>query len=229
MRRDHAKAIDAAVFELKCQDMARRHLEILGVADNWPLPRFAIAKGLGARWSGRCTWAPSFTTCAIQVHQRMTASDRSIERVVAHEVIHHVVFMRHGRLGKLINHGKIFLDMLRQLNAVLGEDFVTVRCGDDYERAALPRPIKLVLWRRPGAAIPSISWHSRATARTERLVAALLRGSGEVRLAETTDGRWTQFPKTGRHLASPSRTEEQTIALQLWDTGVPMTLTPGIV
>lgn len=223
------KAIDRAVTVGYCEVMARKHLAILGVT--LPLPRFTVVARVGARWGGRCKWRSDWTTCVIEIHETMTGNPRDLERVVAHEIIHHVVFMQQGRAGRWVGHGGVFLEMLAKLNATLGEGFVTTMCGDDYLRAELARPIHLVLWRRLGGTVPSVGWYARATARTQRtlmrLAAGTAVGQGEVRVVQTRAPIWAHFPRIGARarfgLAGDSLTPD---ALALWEIATPVTLTP---
>ncbi len=202
----------------KCIRFAKKHLAILGVPD-MALPTFEVVTRTGARWAGQCQWKYIWPTCNIRVQSYMAGDERSLERVVAHEVIHHVLFMQYGKHAVRINHGGEFLVHMRVLNDVLGADFVTTSCGDDYTRTPSRTAITLLMHRKPGAIKPSISWYVRQTPRVIRIVQAMLVQGWEVRVANTDKVAWTSYPRTGsRYYATPTDDMMPEVA-QLWERG----------
>lgn len=123
-----------------------KYLAILGWSG--PKPAIKLSGPLGVRWAGRChsrTYrvfgsANGMATVTrevrttVELHRKVLGNARTMERVIAHEVVHHVQYHTPGG-GSRVNggHGPDFLAMAETINAVAGKDFVTVRCGEDYE------------------------------------------------------------------------------------------------
>lgn len=168
-----------------------------------PAPRFEVVARLGARWVGRCKWWPSRPTCVIQLQAASCADSQTLRRVVAHEVVHHVMFMRHGAAAGAFAHGFQFVLLADVVNAALGAGFITTRCDDTYVHGDTVRPYYLLLSRRASGTI-GVSWFSRRTVRVDQVIAAC-RVRFETRVVETRDGKWASFPRaaTGRQ-SSPS-------------------------
>lgn len=209
MRRDRAT-------EISCLVMAQRCMDILGQGQ-LPLPRFKIVTRAGARWVGRCEKHEVWSTCLILVQRYITQDERAMNRVVAHEVIHHVLFMTLGiRRTVAINHGQEFQDLVAKLNAVLGEGFVETRCSDDL--GELPHPITLVLARKnddPGRL--RLTWFVRLTPKTQGFIQAVAKTPGyETRLATTRSAKWTLCPPAGEQTFRVLSDESHVEAMELW-------------
>jgi len=172
---------------------ARKYMDILGAPADMPLPTFRVTHRPVARWLARCTWNYLWPTTVIEVQRHMTQDPATLEQLVAHEVCHHVLNVRHGRMAYGIGHGPLFLAAAAKVNAVMGADYVTTAndaCNSKLNHGKLPRPITLVLYKRPEKA-PIVSWFQRVTPKITHIVKQTAARPGhEVRMVETRDGRW---------------------------------------
>jgi predicted SprT family Zn-dependent metalloprotease len=201
----------------RIREMAQKHQEILGVG-HLPLPEFKVSQRTGARYGGTCKYWRNTQRVLVTVQRAMAADPVALERVIAHEMCHAVLWKLHGWTARLFGHGPMFKALAAKLNAVLGDNFVSITC-DEYDQP-LPRPITLMLWRSPAHKKIRISWFMRETPTVRRMMASCLAVAGsEVRVVETTENRWTSFPRTGtRYHASVADSHVAEIDA-LWNQG----------
>jgi hypothetical protein len=118
--------------------MSDKYLAILGFEG--VRPSIKLSGRVAAKWLGRCkphsktfdgeTRRRAVVATTIEILRSVCSDERTLERVIAHEVVHHVQFLTQNRGG----HGADFLDRAARINAVAGAGFVTVKCfeGDGY-------------------------------------------------------------------------------------------------
>ncbi len=207
----------------KCLRFARKALDLMGHSD-LELPIFRVVTRTGADWAGLHTYRYTYATdtgySIIQI-QRYVADggDRSLERIVAHEMIHFVLFATLPfKQARRTNHGPQFLAYREQLNAVLGDDFVQLGCDVDFERGAMRKPIHLVMWKKAGALEPSIAWYSRETPKVRRTLMRLgAHPNSETRVVPVREVQWTGFPKLSTLRFAYARAHLVDPAKKLWD------------
>lgn len=219
-------------METTLNKIARKYMDILGAPADMPLPLFRVLHRPGARWLGRC-WHRPFPTCTIELQRHMTQNPATLERIVAHEVVHHVLNLCHGLpMARYIGHGRLFLQAASRVNAAVCSDYVTVKNDADnstMDHGKLPRPVVLMLYRHPEHPVPLVSWFSTATDRVRRvLTATSTRGAGhEVRLVPTDDGRWVNgIPKTSSCRYMVPTGELATRVEALWNQAQVVTIKP---
>lgn len=206
--------------------MARKHLDLMGHSE-LDLPEIQVVTRTGADWAGlhvRHHNHARGTGHSVVFIQRYVADggDRSLERIVAHEMIHYVIFSTMDfKAARRVNHGREFLAYRETLNAVLGDDFVQLGCDLAFERGALRRPIQLVMWLKAGAPEPCIAWYSRETPRVRRILMRMgAHPNSETRVAACSNVHFASFPKLAsckfayprEHLAEPAK--------EFWNKGM---------
>ena len=88
-------------------------------------PRVVLRDDRGAAWAGRTDWSadrPRATTMEFQ--RRFLGDDRFLERVVAHEMVHHRNYLAGTEDER---HGPSFREGAARINVVMGRDFVAER------------------------------------------------------------------------------------------------------
>jgi hypothetical protein len=180
-----------------------KYLAILGVHGEPPVVR--LRDNLGARWLGRSTWSPSRPdTTLLELQRSILGDDRTLERVVAHEVIHHrdALAMSEGevallRLGiKPESHDATFREGAARINAIMGTDFVTEASDQEYKQTRPRKEFVVLVTPLPDGRLGwtwAVRLGPKATDWANKLVE---RGS---RLVRTTDERWTRGLKIERH------------------------------
>lgn len=105
-------------------------LRLLGATDLY-VPRFRIANHLHVKWNGLCTHIQDEPTTTITLQKRILNDERTCARVVAHEMCHHVEFLRNPNIYE-DGHGPTFLKYAAIINNALGHNFVTTESDKDY-------------------------------------------------------------------------------------------------
>lgn len=116
----------------------RKYAEILGVDT---LPEIKVRDNLGSPWLGRCLWTTkNLKHTVIELQQSILSDEKTLERVVAHEMIHHanMVSMSDAdvalvKMGiKPQEHGSNFWQGASLINETMGDDFVTEKSDTEY-------------------------------------------------------------------------------------------------
>jgi hypothetical protein len=152
-------------------------------------------------------------TSLIQIQARVLGHSRTLERVVAHEMIHHAEALRLKpgqvamiRLGiKMLSHGKSFHEGAAIVNRLMGDNFVTVKSdSDDVFVPNAKEYYLLVASLIPGSDRLGWAWAARLSPQMRDRIAEVLARGGK--LIKTRDERWTVGPKIHKHggMAYPS-------------------------
>lgn len=126
----------------QAEEFVTKYMQILGIADAMR-PTLVARNNLGSAWLGRNTFNVTRNTSLIEIQARILSEPKTLERVVAHEIIHHHDGLKMPtavaalvKLGiKPNGHGKSFLEGAAKINAVMGKDFVTIRSDEEYVQA----------------------------------------------------------------------------------------------
>jgi hypothetical protein len=121
------------------QRLLEKYLQFFGASS---VPRISLHNNLSPRWLGRTWWSPRnrFDT-DIQLQRAVLADPRTLERVIAHEVVHHVdlttlpdaiVACRLLRSCKYDGHGERFRELAKKVNDAVGSDFITEKSDETY-------------------------------------------------------------------------------------------------
>jgi hypothetical protein len=122
--------------------LVEKYMQVLNCPGLAPVVR--VKGNLGAKWLGRCVTNPKTTpdTTVIELQSSILNHPETLERVLAHEMIHHVDFqtMSAGERALLARgrasdgHGRRFEELASVVNEEMGPDFVTVRSDEQYEK-----------------------------------------------------------------------------------------------
>jgi len=106
-----------------------KYMSLLGVVGERPILK--VRSALGVSWLGRTKWSshePHTTT--IELQRSIVGDARTLERVLAHEMVHHrdMISMTEGdiavsRFVKPESHGAAFMQGAEIINAVMGPGF----------------------------------------------------------------------------------------------------------
>lgn len=185
-----------------------KYLTMLG-EQNLPRPRIEFRANIAAGWLGADAWSlrdPSTTTLLLQ--KSILGDPRTLERVIAHEVIHHVDFMHMPeqeiamiKLGIRTRdgHGQSFLGKAAQVNAAMGDGFVTVKSDAEYVKTKVKPffllivPFSEVSPSPGGGSMTStgkFGWAWAVRLSPDGTVRAAQKLAEGARLVLTTDERW---------------------------------------
>jgi len=198
-----------------------KYMQMLGAADE-PPPIIQIRNNLGSKWLGRTTWkgrAPETTT--IELQQVIVNHPATLERVVAHEIVHHVealqmteVEKRRVELGiPLPSHGRHFFDLAARINREMGDNFVSEKSDLSYEQDTRTNKPFIVLVAPPGSYAPHYAWAwaVRPSKKTLDWAQRIIDSGGK--LVQSYDRRWTRGVPLkafgGVSVAAPNSEDEQ--------------------
>lgn len=166
-------------------------------------PDVVLRDNVGSRWLGRWSmkWRENSPNRSVIEIQRSVLSDpRTLERVVAHEVVHHADYLSMDpsemallKLGiRPPEHGESFWRIASIVNERMGEGFVTDKSDREYVVAPSGRRILLLI-------APTSRWHlgwQWATRLGPKASEWVKRKTAEdARLVEDYDDRWTRGPR----------------------------------
>lgn len=193
-RADIADRIDALVT---------KYMQILQIGGERPVIK--LRSQLGSKWLGRSTWSASRPqTTLLELQTSILGDDRTLERVIAHEMIHHrdalaisasdLALLRVGI--KPESHGASFREGADLINGIMGPDFVTAVSDKEYKHEAPHKSFFVLITPLPDGRL-GWTWAARVGPKAQGWVDELVgRGS---RLVQTTDDRWTRGAKIVRY------------------------------
>lgn len=134
----------------KLNRWAKKYMKILGMKG--PMPTFQFPDHKIWTWLARTTVHPGSSKTLIEIQRAATIDDRTLERVVAHEVIHHFNFSQMHPFTMLLTslapgtydiHGADFQKGAKKINlAVKQPKFVT----KDYDKSFILAPKADKVW-----------------------------------------------------------------------------------
>lgn len=180
-----------------------KYMAILEIRGARPVVK--LRSNLGSKWLGRSTWSSRRPeTTLLELQQSILGDDRTLERVIAHEMIHHrdalaisqdtLVLMGIGIKPEA--HGASFREAADRINAIMGPGFVTALSDQEYTQAPSGKKYVVLITPLPNGKI-GWTWAARLGPKAKDWVdEAVRRGS---RLVQTTDDRWTRGGKIERY------------------------------
>jgi hypothetical protein len=200
-----------------------KYTGILGITGDLPVVK--IRDNLGSKWLGRVTWVPSRPhTTVLELQRAILGDEPTLERVIAHEMIHHrdalaisdneVVLLRFGINPE--SHGASFREGASRINAVMGPDFVTERSDKEYKKSASRKEFVVLITPIHKGKL-GWSWAARLGPKATDWVAE--RVAGGSRLVSTSDERWARGAKIVRYggYSMPRDPEEAAMLKELFD------------
>lgn len=194
--------------------LIKKYLRILHAEDMAP-PVVTIVKAkLGRCWLGLNTWYWSRPhTSLIEIDERITDHAPSLERIFAHEMVHHVEHVRIGMeyqpvfqsgnrmeikralsfMRAVGDHGRAFREGAALVNAVMGKDFVTVTSDQSYECAPSQKSfLMLIVPLNAQGSRLGFQWGIKPSSKALKFIQSKLMIEGEpsARLVLATGDHW---------------------------------------
>jgi len=167
------------------------YARLLGVSE---LPKVQIRDNLGSKWLGRMTWQRGKTN-VMEIQASVLGDEATLERIVAHEMCHHVEFLglteqdvaglKHGI--RPTSHGPRWQELAAKVNAARGAGFVTKNSDQSYEVATESKPYFMLIARYDGSRLG----YAIAVRISPRQRSFMDRRLAEgAKLVQTTDASW---------------------------------------
>ena len=216
----------------RIRSLVRLYLEMLGVG-YVEEPDVVLQDNVGSRWLGRWSmkWKSGFPNRPVIQIQRSVLSDpRTLERVVAHEVVHHAQYLRLDpaefqlvRIGvRPIGHGRSFHEIAALLNERMGEGFVTAKSDQEY--VVMPSGRRILLLISP-TRIGRLGWQwaTRIGPKAHDWVERKISEGARLVEAYDNDFIWTSGPRieAWKGWALPSDEEVTARLKELYDSAAP--------
>lgn len=121
--------IEQAAKKLLNRDFHSEHL---------PLPKLKVVDNPSARWLGRTTYRTEQPeTTVIELQKRILTDPKTLERVLEHELVHHVDFLKNPidpsqKNLKRNPHDKFFQGWANKINQKKGKNFITKVSDQTY-------------------------------------------------------------------------------------------------
>jgi hypothetical protein len=151
------------------QQIAHKYLNQFFHEFNLPVPEVKLVKKMGVGWLARDVWRPSTPdTTTLEINVYLIESEEQLDRIIAHELIHHYNFvvLKYGKLSggmaKMMGHGPEFKKWAAKINSVKGADYVTEK-SDQISTTEVPEFYVLVKEIRPGTI--GWAWSKRPSAK----------------------------------------------------------------
>lgn len=189
-------------------ELVEKYAAFFGLPEDH-FPDVEIKDNLGSKWFARTIWNPKRPeTSTIQIQESVVGDATTLERVVAHEMIHHVNFMRMTDEEKTLlkymrgslsdGHGKKFHELAAKVNAEMGEDFVTERSDEDFEVTPNEKAFYVLIEPAHMGRVLGWSWAVKLSNQAKEEIARRTRDLTDIVLVQTTDGRFTKGVKIKR-------------------------------
>lgn len=143
--------VEAAVSVMHVERSVRKFLDKFFKEYDLPMPRIKIVNSITAHWLGRTSYTPRVdkNNTLLEIQKSITGDEKTLDRVIAHELIHHWQFITNfvhtgnddawknyqvrKKYGfKEEGHGKDFHEWAAKINAVMGKDYVTEKSDMSY-------------------------------------------------------------------------------------------------
>lgn len=207
----------------RIEDLVSKYMGLLQIDGARPIVK--LRSNLGSKWLGRSTWSSKRPhTTILELQQSILGNDRTLERIIAHEMIHHrdslaisqsdIALMKVGI--KPESHGASFREGADRINAVMGPGFVTEVSDKEYALAPSLKKFFVLITPLPDGRL-GWTWAARLGDKAKYWVDELVaRGS---RLVHTTDDRWTRGRKIVRYggYSVPRDSQEASLLRQLYE------------
>jgi hypothetical protein len=187
----------------RIDDLVTKYMGILEIDGDRPSVK--LRSNLGSKWLGRSTWSSKRpNTTILELQQSILGDDRTLERVIAHEMIHHrdalaisahdIALMNIGI--KPESHGASFCEGAARINAVMGPGFVTELSDKEYAHTSSFKKFFVLITPLMGGKRLGWAWAARLSDQAKPWVdGQIAQGS---RLVQTTDDRWARGAKIKR-------------------------------
>lgn len=207
----------------RIDEFVTKYMDILAIAGERPVVK--LRSNLGSKWLGRSSWSSKRPhSTLLELQQSILGDDRTMERVIAHEMVHHrdalaisandIALMSLGI--KPESHGASFREGAARINAVMGPGFVTEVSDKEYSHTPSQKKFFMLITALPNGKL-GWAWASRLGGTAKPWVdEQILKGA---RLVQGADDRWTRGAKIKRYggYSFPKDPGDAALLQQLYD------------
>jgi hypothetical protein len=175
-----------------------KYMDMLSI-DPETRPTIEVRDNLGSKWLGRCNWTTARPrTTTIELQRAILADALTVERIIAHEMIHHAEAMSLTpaevaliRLGsRPAEHGRRFQELADHVNTVMGPNFVTVTSDREYVQTKNEKRFHLLIVPITSSRL-GWAWAAKLSPEAKVVVDEKV-ATENGKYVMTTDDRWTK-------------------------------------
>jgi hypothetical protein len=190
----------------KVEKLMEKYAKLLGIEGK--IPKVLIRNNLGAEWLGRHLYKPLTPQDAVmEIQQSITGDDKTLERVVAHEMIHHAQAWALTDADKAAirmgirpqGHGKDFMEYAEKINKVMGAGFVTVTSDKEYVTAPSTKAFYVLILPIDGKL--AWAWGAKISSKAKPWIEKKV-ANYKAKLVQTTEAEWTETTAKIKEFAS---------------------------
>jgi hypothetical protein len=235
MRITYQEAVAIINREALVNSLVSKYMNILSIKGKKPI--VVIKNRLTSGWVGRCQWAGgNADTTTILLLSSILVDPHTLERIIAHEMIHHRNFIDPNRES---GHGADFIEGAAIVNAVMGPNFVTEFSDKSYVQSkntkyfymvivpVLPDPTPNIQHFEQLAPPPpkslGFAWIGTLTPSSKPFISVALAAGGK--LFKTTEERWLhgrKLDRQGLFTVPKADSEEQKLLGEMYSGKSPM-------
>ena len=176
-------------------DLVDKYMGVLSIRGARPIVH--VKTRIGSRWLGLCRWSEKLPhTTTITLDRSIVGDPRTLERILAHEMVHHRDLLNltppEIALIKMAikpeGHGPSFRQGAAIINAVMGPDFVTVTSDQETVQSAPERDFYLLIAPAYGDTL-GYAWAARLSPEALAIVEKKVKEGGKLLMSR--DRRWT--------------------------------------
>jgi hypothetical protein len=237
--------VEAAVSVMQVEASIRKIVSKFFKEYKLPMPKIKIANSLTSKWLGLCEYKGGDTNTTISIQKRITDDEKTLDRVLTHELIHHWEFLvLYAKIAdssipqvqkalehytrKITSHGTSFLDWCTKINAVMGKDYVSEKSDSTYVLTSLDKDYYLLIAPSKAYNRYGWCWAVRPSAKQWESI-KYLKEHCKAKLFKTRDDRYLSGAKISRiRLSLPHLGDEEGKIMsnylkELYDTGKEVT------
>lgn len=200
-----------------------------------PRPVIKIKDNLGSRWLGQCVFNyDNNSTSVINLQKSIFDDPNTLERIVAHEMVHHLDYMLNkeekmkyrGSKYKPNGHGSFFREWAQVINSKMGKDFVTETSDESYVQKT-ERTFLILIMPLKHSDHLCYTWAVNPSEKQKKQIEKVIGLGGK--LIKTSDIKFTHGPKINSgKIAVPESKETQSLLRELFEKGE-STITSAII
>jgi hypothetical protein len=146
--RELTAGLEEAVQTGAVAAVAQRLLDRFFSEHGLPMPKLTFVNRVSARWLARCKWFRGAQNTEMEIQKSALGNEKTLERVLAHELIHHWQYLRTDQYAALSmaklgfqpdGHGPEFEQYAAKINAVMGPGYVSKTSDQSYDTSEVPQ------------------------------------------------------------------------------------------
>jgi hypothetical protein len=204
-----------------------------------PRPEIKYVDQLRASWLGACTYRVGADNTVVQLQRVILGDERTLRRIVAHELCHHAEFLvgwrenvtkgydaqdfafaqRMQMRTPSKGHGVAFRGYADLFNAKYGAGFVTATSDESFVKGEASRDLLVLMTMEGGRLMYAVAQRPGPKQRAYLARIAGRRDADTWRLVRTRDTAWTGGASIGNGYSIPSSPERARKLADLWNEG----------